>query len=225
MNKNDLLECVEIKPQKSPIMTVIWLHGLGADGHDFVNIIPELCLPDNLPVKFVFPHAPMRAITLNNNYVMRAWYDIKQLGDLFQQEDEEGIRDSAMKIVALIEREQQLGMPGDKIVLAGFSQGGAMALHVGLRYPKKLAGIIALSAYLPLHDLLPAEMSGINRDTLIMMAHGTEDPLLPMDFAIASRDFLIKHGCQVEWHDYAMAHTVCAQEINDISKWLQRVYL
>ncbi|MGD9152874.1 MAG: carboxylesterase [Gammaproteobacteria bacterium] len=221
MNKNNLLECVEIKPQKPPVLTVIWLHGLGADGHDFAGIVPQLNLPDNLPIKFIFPHAPLRPITINNGYVMRGWYDIKDLSNL-ANEDEAGIRDSAEKIVALIEREQQLGMPSNKIILAGFSQGGAMALHIGLRYPKKLAGIIALSAYLPLHNLLPTEISKVNCDASIMMAHGTEDPLLPISFAIVSRDFLIKHGCQVEWHDYPMQHTVCAQEIDDISQWLQK---
>lgn len=221
MNKNNLLECVEIKPQKPQVLTVIWLHGLGADGHDFAGIVPQLNLPDNLPIKFIFPHAPLRPITINNGYVMRGWYDIKDLSNL-ANEDEAGIRDSAEKIVALIEREQQLGMPSNKIILAGFSQGGAMALHVGLRYPKKLAGIITLSAYLPLHNLLPTEISKANYDASIMMAHGTEDPLLPISFAIASRDFLIKHGYQIEWHDYPMQHTVCAQEINDISQWLQK---
>ena len=223
MNKDNLLECVEIKPEKTPVMTVIWLHGLGADGYDFVNIVSELHLPDNVPIKFVFPHAPMRAVTLNNCYVMRAWYDIKQLGNLFQEEDEKGIRDSADKIIELIEHEQQLGMPSNKIILAGFSQGGAMALHVGLRYPKKLAGIIALSTYLPLRNFLLTEMSKVNCGTSIMMAHGTQDPLIPINFAIASKDFLIKHGCQIEWHDYAMVHSVCAQEINDVSKWLQKI--
>lgn len=222
MNKNDLLECVEVNPQKSPIMTVIWLHGLGADGYDFVNIVPELHLPDDLPIKFVFPHAPMRSITINNNCVMRAWYDIKDLANL-ADEDEDGIRDSAIKINALIEREKQLGMPSDKIILVGFSQGGAMALHIGLRYPEKLAGIIALSTYLPLHASLPAEMSKMNCGTAIMMAHGTQDPLIPIALAKESRDFLIKHDCKVEWHDYVMPHSVCSQEINDISKWLQKI--
>ncbi|MGD9107757.1 MAG: carboxylesterase [Gammaproteobacteria bacterium] len=221
MNKNGLLECVEVKPKKPPVLTVIWLHGLGADGHDFAGIVPQLNLPDNLPIKFIFPHAPLRPITINNGYVMRGWYDIKDLSNL-ANEDEAGIHDSAGKIVALIEREQQLGMPSDKIILAGFSQGGAMALYVGLRYPEKLAGIIALSAYLPLHNLLPTEISKANCDLSIMMAHGTGDPLLPISFATASRDFLIKHGYQVEWHDYPMQHTVCAQEINDISQWLQK---
>lgn len=222
MNKDDLLECVEINPQKPQVLVVIWLHGLGADGYDFVNLVPELHLPDDLPMKFVFPHAPMRPITINNNYVMRAWYDIKDLANL-ANEDEAGVRDSAAKINALIEREKQLGMPSDKIILAGFSQGGAMALHIGLRYPEKLAGIIALSTYLPLHTSLPAEMSKVNCDTAIMMAHGTQDPLIPIALAKESRDFLIKHDCKVEWHDYVMPHSVCSQEINDISKWLQRI--
>jgi len=216
------LECIEINPDIKPKMAVIWLHGLGADGHDFVSIVPELHLPNDLPVKFIFPHAPMRPITINNGCVMRAWYDIKQLNGSLGEEDEAGIRDSAAKIHALIEQEKSLGLPSDKIILAGFSQGGAMALYVGLRYPEKLAGIIALSSYLPLNKLLTQEKSAANQDVPIMMAHGTEDPLIPVMFAKASKDFLIQHGYQVAWHTYPMSHTVCIQEIDDISRWLQQ---
>jgi phospholipase/carboxylesterase len=217
------LECIEINPDIKPKMAVIWLHGLGADGHDFVSIVPELHLPDNLPIKFIFPHAPERAVTINNGYIMRAWYDIKQLNSLPEKEDEVGIRDSAEKICALIEQEKSLGLSSDKIILAGFSQGGAMALHVGLRYPEKLAGIIALSSYLPLNKLLTQEKSAVNQNTPIMMAHGTEDPLIPVMFASASKNFLIHQGYQVDWHTYPMPHAVCAQEINDISRWLQKI--
>jgi phospholipase/carboxylesterase len=216
------LECIEINPDVKSQMAVIWLHGLGADGHDFVDIVPQLHLPNDLPIKFIFPHAPERAVTINNGYIMRAWYDIKQLNGSLQEEDEIGIRDSAKKINALIEREKSLGLPSNKIILAGFSQGGAMALHTGLRYPEKLAGIIALSSYLPLNKLLMQEKTAANQDVPIMMAHGTEDPLIPVIFAKASKDFLIQQGYQVAWHTYPMPHTVCAQEVNDIGQWLQK---
>jgi len=220
---NKLLSCVEIKPEIAPVATIIWLHGLGADGHDFVSIVPELHLPDNLPIKFIFPHAPERAITINNGYVMRAWYDVKQLSGSFNDEDEPGIRESEKEICALIENEKKLGMSSDKIILAGFSQGGAMALHTGLRYPEKLAGIIALSAYLPLANLFLAEVSTVNQNLPIIMAHGTSDPLIPLMFAKASSDFLIQQGYQIDWHTYPMQHTVCSQEIRDLSQWLQRI--
>jgi len=154
---------------------------------------------------------------------MRAWYDIKNLSGMLEEEDEKGIRESSVQIKALIEREKSNGLSGDKIILAGFSQGGAMALHIGLRYPEKLAGIIALSSYLPLNKLLPQEKSAVNQDIPIMMAHGTEDPLIPIMFAKASKDFLLQQGYQVAWHTYPIPHTVCAQEINDISHWLQKI--
>lgn len=216
------LECIEINPDIKPVMAVIWLHGLGADGHDFVSIVPELHLPSDLPVKFIFPHAPLRPITINNGCVMRAWYDIKNLSGMMEEEDEAGIRESSAKIDALIGHEKTKGLTSDKIILAGFSQGGAMVLHAGLRYPEKLGGIIALSSYLPLNKLLPHEKSDANQDISIMMAHGTEDPLIPIMLAEASKDFLIQQGYQVNWHAYPIQHTVCAQEINDISRWLQK---
>ena len=217
------LETVEQTTGDPVSGSVIWLHGLGADGHDFEAIVPELRLPDSLPLRFVFPHAPVRPVTLNGGMSMRAWYDIRQLSGSFNDEDETGIRESEKAICALIENEKKLGMPSDKIILAGFSQGGAMALHTGLRYPEKLAGIIALSAYLPLGNLLLAEVSAANQNIPIMMAHGTSDPLIPLMFAKASSDFLIKHGYQIDWHTYPMQHTVCSQEIRDLSQWLQRI--
>lgn len=216
-----MLDYIEIKPKTKALASVIWLHGLGADGHDFVDIVPQLNLPHNLPVRFIFPHAPMRPITINSGYVMRAWYDIKRLDTLREAEDAKGIHDSAKNICALIEHEEQQGIESDKIILAGFSQGGAMALHVGLRYPKKLAGILALSAYLPLADSLPAERADENQNTEIMVIHGTHDPIIPVELAYASKEFLIENGYKIDWRTYSMQHAVCPQEVNDISQKLQ----
>lgn len=221
--KNNLLECIEIEPKIMPRAVVIWMHGLGADGNDFVDIVPQLHLPDNSAIKFIFPHAPLRSITINNGCVMRAWYDIKSLSALADNEDKDGIYDSVTKIHALIDKEKSLRVPSDKIILAGFSQGGAIALHVGLRYPEKLAGIIALSSYLPLQSTLAKEKAAANNDTPLFMAHGKDDPLIPINFARESKDLLTTDNYQVAWHEYSMQHSVCTQEINDISKWIQRI--
>ncbi|HYL23186.1 MAG TPA: alpha/beta fold hydrolase [Burkholderiales bacterium] len=210
------MDAIQIETGPDPDAAVIWLHGLGADGHDFEPIVPELELEK--PVRFVFPHAPIRPVTINQGMRMRAWYDILQLGG--GPEDEAGLRASQQLTGELI-REQ--GRPANRIVLAGFSQGGAIVLLTGLRYPERLAGVIALSAYLPLAGTLAAERSEPNRETPIFMAHGRYDDLIPMQRAQASRDYLQKLGYAVEWHDYPMPHSVCAPEIADISSFLARV--
>jgi len=214
------LDYIEMNPMSDPIASVIWMHGLGADGHDFETIVPELNLPSESPIRFIFPHAPMRPVTLNNGYVMRAWYDIPQM-NIREEQDEQGIKASAQLITQLIEQEKKQGLKSEQIILAGFSQGGAMALYTGLRYPEKLGGILALSTYLPLDQKLD-EFSAVNRAIPIMMAHGTMDPLIPLSFAELSRDLLVKAGYQVDWHTYPMQHSVCPQEIQDISAWFQR---
>ncbi|MCC5859199.1 MAG: alpha/beta hydrolase fold domain-containing protein [Ectothiorhodospiraceae bacterium] len=202
--------------------SVIWLHGLGADGHDFEPIVPELRLPAEHGVRFLFPHAPVRPVTLNAGMAMRAWYDIIALGGNAQQ-DAAGIRQSARQLEALIQREHERGVPAERIVLAGFSQGGAIALHTGLRHPERLAGIMGLSTYLPLGDTVEAERHSANAQTPIFLAHGSMDPVVPMAMGERSRDGLQAMGYPVEWHDYPMVHQVCMEEIEDISAWLQRV--
>jgi phospholipase/carboxylesterase len=210
------MDAIRIETGRNPEAAIIWLHGLGADGHDFEPIVPELELPK--PVRFVFPHAPMRPVTINQGMRMRAWYDILQLGG--GPEDDAGLR-ASQKLTEELIREQ--GMPANRIVLAGFSQGGAITLLTGLRYPERLAGLLALSTYLPLAGSLAAERSEANRDLPIFMAHGRHDDLIPLDRAQASRAALEKLGYKVEWRDYPMPHSVCAPEIADISAFLSRV--
>jgi phospholipase/carboxylesterase len=210
------MDAIRIETGRNPEAAIIWLHGLGADGHDFEPIVPELELPK--PVRFIFPHAPMRAVTINQGMRMRAWYDILQLGG--GPEDDAGLR-ASQKLTEELIREQ--GMPANRIVLAGFSQGGAITLLTGLRYPERLAGLLALSTYLPLAGSLAAERSEANRDLPIFMAHGRHDDLIPLDRAQASRAALEKLGYKVEWRDYPMPHSVCAPEIADISAFLSRV--
>ena len=201
---------------------VIWLHGLGADGHDFEPIVPELRLDPGLAVRFVFPHAPMMPVTINQGFVMRAWYDIRS-ADIGAEPDEKGIRASADLVDKLIAEQVKSGIDTRRIVLAGFSQGGAIALQAGLRYPKQLAGIMALSAYLPLAPTLNAERSDANRGGGIFMAHGTADPVIPIDLAHVSRDVLNALGYKVEWHEYkGMPHSVSELEIAHIADWLER---
>ncbi len=212
-------DAIEIQTDARPDAAVIWLHGLGADGHDFEPIVPELRLPSSPAVRFVFPHAPIRPVTLNGGMPMRAWYDIISL-DGIRKEDEAGIRASQALVEGLIAREKARGIPVRRIVLAGFSQGGVLALQTGLRHAERLAGIMALSTYLPLAATLAAERSQINRDLPIFMAHGTQDPMIGMDKATASRDALGALGYVVAWHTYPMPHSVCAAEIGDISAWL-----
>jgi phospholipase/carboxylesterase len=211
-------DAVVLEPPAKARAAVIWLHGLGADGHDFVPIVAELGLPADLPVRFVFPHAPVRAVAINAGMRMRAWYDIAP--DLRRQ-DEPGIRESARAVEALLQREQDAGIPSDRIVLAGFSQGGAITLHAGLRYGHRLAGLLALSTYLPLPGPFAAEARPERRDTPVLMCHGTHDPMLPLALGAWSRDALKQAGYDVTWREYPMAHQVCAEEIADIGAWLR----
>jgi phospholipase/carboxylesterase len=219
---NDLLETIEIETAPAPRASIIWLHGLGADGHDFEPIVPELGLPKTLAVRFVFPHAPMRPVTINGGAVMRAWYDVVAAGG-DRREVEPGVRESARRIEALIDRERARGIADSAIVLAGFSQGGAMALHTGLRHRERLAGVMALSCFLPLAEAVAAEGSAPNRDVPIFMAHGTHDPMIPLARGHLARDLLTGLGYRIEWHEYRMPHSVCAEEVADIAAWLTRI--
>jgi phospholipase/carboxylesterase len=212
---------LEIETGRNPTAAVIWLHGLGADGHDFEPIVPELRLPSALPIRFIFPHAPHRSVTINNGYVMRAWYDIRT-AEFVQREDEVGIRESEQTVRDLIARETSRGIPAKRIVLAGFSQGGAIVLHVGLRYPERLAGIMALSTYLPLADQFPSEAHPANHTVPIFMAHGTDDPIIPIERGQMSADLLKSSGADLLWRTYEMGHSVCVEEIGDIAAWLVR---
>lgn len=217
-----LLPRIEIESASHPTAAVIWLHGLGADGNDFAGLVPELDLSGCPPIRFVFPHAPSMPVTLNGGYVMPAWYDI--LGaNLVDRQDAGGIAQSARAIAALIELEAARGIPYRNIVLAGFSQGSAMALHTGLRFPHRLGGIMALSGYLPLADTLAAERHPANADTPIFMAHGNQDPVVVAARGEASRDFLLTLGYPVQWHSYPMQHSVHPREVADISVFLARV--
>lgn len=219
---HSLLETIDIETAPNPAVAVIWMHGLGADGSDFVPVVRELDLAGCPPIRFVFPHAPTMPVTVNGGYVMRAWYDI--LGsDLAKREDEKGLRASQAAIEQLIEREKSRGIPAERIVLAGFSQGCAMAIQTGLRYPEKLAGLLCLSGYVPIHTTIVEERHRANHDTPIFMAHGRADQVIPIDRAEKSRDLLQAFGYSVEWHEYQMQHSVCPEEIDDISAWLKRV--
>jgi phospholipase/carboxylesterase len=210
------LPAVEISTGPIPALAVIWLHGLGADGHDFEPIVPQLTLP--FPVRYVFPHAPIRPVTINAGMRMRAWYDIVDLRP--GVEDEHGVRESSVLLTALIDRELARGLASTQIVVAGFSQGGAIALHCGLRARGGLAGILALSTYLPLAEHLTQERSESNLGLPVFLAHGSADPVIPMALGLATRRQLEAAGYAVEWHSYAMGHAVCAPEIEDIRAWL-----
>ena len=212
-----MLDAIEITTGPKPRLAVLWLHGLGADGHDFEPIVPELGL--GVPVRFVFPHAPVRPVTINGGMAMRAWYDI--LGfDRRAREDAAGIRASAAAVTELVDREIERGMSSDRIVLAGFSQGGAIALHTALREPRPLGGVLALSTYLPLAATLASERSAVNARLPLFMAHGTDDGVLPLQLAETARGALEALGYAVEWHAYPMAHSVCMEEIGAIGAWL-----
>lgn len=227
MNKTtdrNRVETIEIETRPSPSHTVIWLHGLGADGNDFVPIVDELSLP-KLGIRFIFPHAPMMAVTINGGFVMRAWYDILDAGLNTRKEDEQGVRASQNMIAGLINKEVARGIPASRIVVAGFSQGGAMALQTGLRYPGRLAGLMALSAYLPLTSTLARERQVANQQTPIFMGHGTIDDVVPMSLAARSRDHLEQAGYRIDWYEYPITHSVCEEELTDISAWLTRVLL
>jgi phospholipase/carboxylesterase len=219
----ELLPHVELATGVEPAGTVVWLHGLGADGWDFVPIVRELPLPEALVLRFIFPHAPERPVTINNGMVMRAWYDIA-MNDIARLPDERGIRASQGEVEALIAREKARGVDASRIVLAGFSQGGAIALQAGLRHPERLGGIVALSTYLTLQDSLAAEAAPANRATPIVMGHGTQDPIVPLALAEASAAALRSHGYDVEWHAWPMPHSVCAEEVEAMAAFLARVY-
>jgi phospholipase/carboxylesterase len=215
-------DAVEIETGRDPAGAVIWLHGLGADGHDFEPLVPELVRPGERALRFVFPHAPIRPVTLNGGFAMRAWYDIVAL-DRHGPEDDTGIRSSQLTVEALIRRENARGIRSEHIVLAGFSQGGAMALFVGVRYPDRLAGIMGLSCYLLRAARLASERGAANQATPVFLAHGTQDPVVVPALGEQARRQLEAAGYAVEWHAYSMPHSVCPEEVADIAAWLRRV--
>jgi phospholipase/carboxylesterase len=218
----DLLPGIELETAPNPTACVLWLHGLGADGNDFVPIVPELGLAASRRVRFVFPHAPVRAVTINNGMRMRAWYDISA-ADLTNRADLAGVRESQQQLEALVAREKARGIASERIVLAGFSQGGAIALYSGLRHGERLAGIMALSSYLIAPDKLAGEASADAREAPIFMAHGTHDQVVRFEWAEASKRMLEAAGYRVEWHAYRMEHSVCLEEVQAIGAWLNRV--
>jgi len=213
------LECVELQTDPAPSASIVWLHGLGADGFDFVPVVRELQALGAPAARYVFPHAPQRAVTINGGYVMRAWYDIAGT-QIDRHEDEAGIRQSQAQVETLIDREVARGVPRSRIVLAGFSQGGAITLQTGLRQPEPLAGLVVLSAYLPLAASAAGESSAAGRAMPLFMAHGRDDTVVPIDRAEASRDTLAALGCRVQWHEYAMPHSVSEEELRDLTQFL-----
>ncbi|QGZ39762.1 phospholipase/carboxylesterase [Pseudoduganella flava] len=218
----DVLPNIEVATNDAPQVSIIWMHGLGADGNDFVPFVNELNLSGLPGIRFIFPHANTMPVTINGGYVMRAWYDIIHT-DLGRQEDEKGLRASQAQVEALIAREKARGVPANRIILGGFSQGCAMTLQAGLRHPEKLAGLLCLSGYVPLADKVAAERHPANQDTPIFLVHGRMDPVIPIARATASRDLLQTLGYNVEWHDYYMQHSLCQEEVDDISAWLHKV--
>ncbi len=222
----DLLPSIELETGPHPTHTIIWMHGLGADGNDFVPIVDALALPSAIHIRFVFPHAPKRPVSINRGMVMRAWYDYDMIdANAGLHENMESLYESQRAVEALLVRENQRGIKPENIVLAGFSQGGALALHTGLRYPEKLAGVMALSCNLPLPQTLAAEAHRANLPASVFMAHGESDNVIPMIVAAASRRQLVELGYAVEWHEYRMAHSVCEEEIADIAEWLKRILI
>lgn len=215
-NNTTSIELSPIVPAKG---SVIWLHGLGADGHDFVPIVPELKLPHSLPLRFIFPHAPIRPVTLNNGFPMRAWFDIYSM-NINQRIDEEGITASVKSVHDLIEHEKSLGISTENIVLAGFSQGSVIALQTGLNYPEPLAGVIALSGFLPNAEQIITGLSTSRKSLPIFIAHGSQDTVVPCMLGKITADVLMQAGYSVTWREYAIAHTVCAEEVDDIAQWL-----
>jgi phospholipase/carboxylesterase len=218
----DVLPNIEVATNDAPQVAVIWMHGLGADGNDFVPFVNELNLSGLPGIRFIFPHANTMPVTINGGYMMRAWYDIVHT-DLGRQEDEKGLRASQAQVEALIAREKSRGIPASRIILGGFSQGCAMTLQAGLRHPEKLAGLLCLSGYVPLADKVAAERHPANQATPVFLAHGRLDPVVPIARASASRDLLQTLGYNVEWHDYYMQHSVSQEEVNDISAWLHKI--
>ena len=221
---SQLLDNIEIDTAPNPTVAIIWMHGLGADGNDFVPLVRELDLAGLPGIRFVFPHAETMPVTINGGYVMRAWYDIMGT-DLVRREDEAGLRKSQLQIEALIAREKARGIPASRIILAGFSQGCAMALQTGLRHPEKLAGLMCLSGYVPLSAKVPTERSKESVQTPVFMVHGRDDGVIPVARAEQSRDLLKSMGYQVEWHEYQMQHSLCQEEIEDIGAWLKKVLM
>jgi phospholipase/carboxylesterase len=216
---SEFLETIEIETGDHPTASVIWMHGLGADGSDFVPIVDDIALP--FALRYVFPNAPSIPVSINNGYVMPAWYDISDAA--VRREDEAGVRASQARIEDLVAREKSRGIAANRIVLAGFSQGGAIALQAGLRHREALAGIMALSTYVPIAESLAAEAHAANRKLPIFMAHGTADPMIALARARQSHDLLVRAGYAVEWHEYRMPHSVCPEEIGDINAWLAKV--
>ena len=223
----DIPDTVEVGGEAQVDGTVIWLHGLGADGYDFEPIVPELNLAAHADIRFVFPHAPVRPVTINGGVPMRAWYDVISL-DKSGPQDEAGIRDSAASLLQLIERERERGVDASRIVLAGFSQGGAIAMHTAMRVPQRLAGLMALSTWMPLASTIGEEVVDNSesqpRELPVLMVHGTFDPLLPLAAGQHAREIMQDAGFKVQWHEYPMAHAVCAEEISEIRKWLVNIY-
>lgn len=218
----NLLPCVEVEPNQTATHSVIWLHGFGADGHDFEPLVPQLRLPPELHIRFIFPHAPQRPITMYDKTILRAWYDFTN----WEREtdvERAGIHESATQIQALIKRENDRGIASNKIVLAGFSQGGSMALHVGVRHTETLAGIMALSTYLSCEHTLSAERTHANQNTPIFMAHGTQDTVVNFSDAQYAHNALTQLGYKIEFHSYPMPHSLCPQEVLDIRQWLINV--
>jgi len=220
---SELLPTVEVETGPDPKASVIWLHGLGADGHDFEPIVPELKLPPTLPLRFVFPHAPVRPVTLNGGYPMRAWFDIVKIG-VNQPRDLAGMQASQAAVEELIARENQRGVPTARIVLAGFSQGGSVAIYTGLQHRDKLAGIMALSTWLPADEGMDVKVSSGNAATPIFYAHGTQDPVVPILLGEQTRNWLTAQGCAVTWHSYPMPHSVSMEEIQHVRAWLISVF-
>jgi phospholipase/carboxylesterase len=219
---SDLLEHIQIETNDNPDIAIIWMHGLGADGNDFVPMVRELDLTGLPGIRFIFPHANTMPVTINNGYVMRSWYDITGL-ELGRREDENGLRASQKDIEAFIEREKARGIPASRIILAGFSQGCAMTIQTGLRHPERLAGLLCLSGYVPLSANLATERTDASKAMPVFMAHGRYDNVVPFNRAEASRDLLVSLGYQLEWHEYAMQHTLCLEEVQHISAWLKKV--
>ncbi|XLZ69486.1 carboxylesterase [Massilia sp. SR12] len=219
-----LLDSIVIDTAPYPQFSVIWMHGLGDSGEGWAPIVNELDLQGLPGIRFIFPHANQMPVTINGGYVMRSWYDIVHT-DLGRQEDEKGLRESQILVEALIAREIARGVPANRIVLGGFSQGCAMTLQAGLRYGQKLAGLMCLSGYVPLAEKVATERHPANQETPIFMVHGTMDPVIPFGRATASRDLLAQLGYQIEWHEYPMQHSACAEEVQDVSAWLKKVLL
>lgn len=213
------LDSIIIETNEQPDAAIIWLHGLGADGNDFVPIVEQLQLPSNYAIRFIFPNAPLRPITINQGYQMPGWYDISSLS-IIDQEDEAGIRESSAILKQICESQEAEGISSDRIIVAGFSQGGAIALHCGCRYPRPLAGIMALSTYLPLPDSLSDEISEVAVETSVFMAHGHQDDVVAYEHGRQSMDLLDSHNIEVNWHEYDMGHAVCLEEIQHIRQWL-----